>query len=196
MPGSTPNFGLTYPLTTDPIYQGAAQLKAAMERADTVLKSFQTYIHGIPAGPEGPVGPAGPVGPVGPEGPVGPAGPVGPIGAGLNLDGQVPTYADLPALGPADVGAQYAAGGLLYVFEGAWPPEAEGIPLVGPAGPVGPVGPEGPAGPEGPVGPAGPAGEVTAAALDARLGGLTFRSSTTAPAAGTPASTITFVTTA
>ncbi|MGV9676213.1 hypothetical protein ACWDSJ_13110 [Nocardia sp. NPDC003482] len=57
-------------------------------------------------------------------------------GSGVQIDGQVATYAALPAA-PAD-GAQYVvrADGLLYVFHtaGGWTPNGQGIVIRGPAG--------------------------------------------------------------
>lgn len=58
-------------------------------------------------------------------------------GAGIQIDGQVATHAQLPAT-PAD-GAQYLvqADGLLYVYQpatGGWPPSGAGIVIRGPAG--------------------------------------------------------------
>ncbi|MEV0356375.1 hypothetical protein AB0H71_09960 [Nocardia sp. NPDC050697] len=60
----------------------------------------------------------------------------GPPGAGIQIDGQVATYAQLPAA-PGE-GAQYVvqADGLLYVFHasGGWPPSGQGVIIRGPAG--------------------------------------------------------------
>ncbi|MFD7844005.1 hypothetical protein ACFV4K_13870 [Nocardia sp. NPDC059764] len=58
-------------------------------------------------------------------------------GAGLQIDGQAATYAELPAA-PQD-GAQYVvkADGLLYVYRataGGWTPNGQGIVIRGPAG--------------------------------------------------------------
>ncbi|WP_280358103.1 hypothetical protein [Nocardia otitidiscaviarum] len=63
---------------------------------------------------------------------------VGPRGSGIQIDGQVATYADLPA--SPDDGSQYVvkSDGLLYVFHtatGGWPTAGEGIIIRGPAGP-------------------------------------------------------------
>lgn len=61
----------------------------------------------------------------------------GPRGEGLRIDGQVATYAQLPA-SPAE-GTQYVvkADGLLYVFHaasGGWLPNGQGVIIRGPAG--------------------------------------------------------------
>ncbi|MFI1914815.1 hypothetical protein [Nocardia sp. NPDC020380] len=60
----------------------------------------------------------------------------GPRGEGIKVDGQVATYADLPAK-PAE-GAQFVvkADGLLYVFHaaGGWPASGQGVIIRGPAG--------------------------------------------------------------
>ncbi|WP_051407500.1 hypothetical protein [Nocardia sp. CNY236] len=61
----------------------------------------------------------------------------GPPGAGIQIDGQVATYDQLPAA-PRE-GVQYivAADGLLYVHHaaaGGWPPQGQGIEVRGPAG--------------------------------------------------------------
>ncbi|AVR57079.1 tail protein [Mycobacterium phage Pistachio] len=89
-------------------------------------------------------------------GQVGPQGPPGPEGAGLYIDGQVDSYAELPAT--AADGEVWIAGGLLYRYDGGWPPEASGAPVEGVPGPQGPQGPEGPQGPQGEEGPQGPQG--------------------------------------
>ncbi|MCQ4120401.1 hypothetical protein [Rhodococcus tibetensis] len=41
MPGQTPIYQLPYPLQTDPIYQGANQVKALAERFETVLSAAE-----------------------------------------------------------------------------------------------------------------------------------------------------------
>ncbi|QKW95478.1 minor tail protein [Mycobacterium phage OKaNui] len=104
----------------------------------------------------------------------GPQGPQGPKGDGLRIDGQVPTYAELP--GSASDGDVWLAGGKLYRYDNGWPDESAGTQvqgqegprgpqgIAGPQGPVGPQGPQGlkgdtgPRGPEGPEGPEGPRG--------------------------------------
>ncbi|AXH44635.1 minor tail protein [Mycobacterium phage PhishRPhriends] len=86
----------------------------------------------------------------------GPMGPQGPEGEGLHIDGQVADYGDLPASVPD--GEIWVAGGLLYRYDGGWPPEAEGAPIQGVEGPQGPTGPQGATGPQGPQGPQGPRG--------------------------------------
>lgn len=101
-------------------------------------------------------------------GPEGPAGPAGPAGDGLEIDGQVPTYADLPTSG-IPTGAVYLAGESLYRWNGtAWPAEADGAPVEGPPGPQGEQGPKGDkgdTGDTGPTGPTGPAGTTDYTAL-------------------------------
>lgn len=83
-------------------------------------------------------------GPTGPQGPTGPAGPEGPPGEGLTISGELPTWADLPALGPDDAGTAYLIDGLLYVWSGtSWPAEGEGSEFRGPQGDPGPEGPAG-----------------------------------------------------
>ncbi|WP_378734689.1 hypothetical protein [Nocardia brasiliensis] len=62
---------------------------------------------------------------------------MGPRGEGIRIDGQVGTYAQLPAT-PAE-GAQYVvrADGLLYVYHaaaGGWLPNGQGVVIRGPAG--------------------------------------------------------------
>ncbi|WP_305067667.1 hypothetical protein [Lysobacter sp. GX 14042] len=114
-------------------------------------------------------GPEGPQGPEGPEGPQGPEGPAGEDGAGIEIAGSVPTYADLPTgLGSGDAGAGYLvqADGKLYIWDGsAFPPDGGGVAFRGPEGPQGPQGSQGPQGPKGdtgergPQGPAGPKGD-------------------------------------
>lgn len=109
-----------------------------------------------PAGPQGEQGIAGPEGPVGPEGPQGPE---GPVGAGLEVLGTVPTYADLPATSTAGDAYLVDADGLLYISDGTgFPPDGQGAEFRGPQGPVGPEGPQGLQGPQGETGTQGPEG--------------------------------------
>lgn len=113
-------------------------------------------------------------GPQGPEGPQGPPGPAGEDGAGIELAGSVPTYADLPDdLGPEDAGSGYLvqADGKLYIWDGTqWPADGAGVAFRGPQGPEGPEGPEGPQGPQGEQGPKGdtgnPGADGAAATID------------------------------
>lgn len=62
----------------------------------------------------------------------------GPAGAGLQIDGSVATYAELPQhLRPEDAGVAYfvQADGKLYVWSGSgWPADGEGSQFEGPAG--------------------------------------------------------------
>ena len=76
MPQYTKNYKIPYPVDGDPIYQGAAQMRALAEKVDATMIG----VSGKP-GPQGATGPAGPQGDRGPEGPAGPAGPEGPRGA-------------------------------------------------------------------------------------------------------------------
>lgn len=119
-----------------------------------------------PAGPQGPAGNTGPAGPAGAQGnpgPAGPAGPEGEPGAGLELQGTVPAFGDLPTgLGPADSGAGYITedDGHLWVWGGTeW---VDAGPVQGPPGPQGDTGPQGPPGSTGTQGPPGAAGAAGA----------------------------------
>ncbi|MFE2994291.1 hypothetical protein ACFXG4_05075 [Nocardia sp. NPDC059246] len=113
-----------------------------------------------PAGPQGDTGPASTVpGPKGDTGDVGLTGPKGDPGDGLQLDGQVSTYAELPASAPD--GAVWLAAGKLYRrAAGAWPAEAAGTPIEGPQGVQGIQGPQGVQGPVGEQGVQGVPGAV------------------------------------
>lgn len=108
-----------------------------------------------PAGPTGPKGntgdqgPQGNPGPKGDQGVQGEPGPTGPQGDGLEIDGQVTTYAELPTTGVA-AGDVWLAGEKLYRYNGtAWPAEAAGASVQGPAGPKGDQGIQGPKGDKG-----------------------------------------------
>lgn len=120
-------------------------------------------------GDKGDTGPAGPQGQQGPQGiqgnastvpgPVGPTGPKGDPGHGLQVDGRVPTAANLPN-GVHD-GAGYITDddGHLHVWNGtAWYDTGKIVGDTGPQGPVGPAGPVGPKGDKGDRGEIGPAG--------------------------------------
>ena len=137
-----------------------------------------------PAGPKGDVGPAGPGSTVpGPEGPQGVTGEQGQPGVSLDIEGTVPTYADLPT-DPVE-GSAYvvAADGLLYFFDGtSFPADGAGVPFQGPQGIQGIQGVAGPAGADGADGPAGPSAVSADAGNTSVLGtdGLIF---TPAPAA-------------
>ncbi|MFE2997940.1 hypothetical protein ACFXG4_23340 [Nocardia sp. NPDC059246] len=96
----------------------------------------------------------------------------------MYIDGQVPTYADLPASGGA-AGAVWLAGGKLYRWSGtAWPTEANGTPFQGPKGDTGIQGPKGDQGIQGTQGPKGDPGTTD-------WSGLTNKPSTFAPSAHT-----------
>lgn len=94
----------------------------------------------LPPGVPGPTGPAGPTGPQGPQGPAGADGAPGADGTGIQISGEVATYADLPTgLTTADAGKSYIvdADGLLYVWSGtSFPANGSGTTFVGPAGPA------------------------------------------------------------
>lgn len=70
-------------------------------------------------------------GPKGDPGDAGPKGEPGEDGAGIELAGSVPTYAELPDdLGPGDVGSGYLvqADGKLYIWDGTqWPADGAGV---------------------------------------------------------------------
>ncbi|MGW0245039.1 hypothetical protein ACWDYH_00175 [Nocardia goodfellowii] len=88
------------------------------------------------------------VGPRGLEGPKGDKGDIGPQGEGLEIDGQVSAYAELPASAPD--GATWLAGGKLYRrTAGLWPAENTGTMVQGPPGIQGIQGIQGPIGPQG-----------------------------------------------
>lgn len=95
-------------------------------------------------------------------GKTGPQGPQGPQGTGVELNGQVATYEDLPTSG-VPVGAVYVAEGKLYkLTETGWPAEEDGIPFQGPKGDTGATGATGATGPTGPKGDTGDTGATGA----------------------------------
>lgn len=96
----------------------------------------------------------------GPAGPRGPKGDPGEPGRGLEWQGVVSVYAELPVDAEAGEGWLVNTSGRLYVKEaGGWPAESEGIQLQGPQGETGDRGPQGVQGPIGERGPAGPQGD-------------------------------------
>lgn len=89
----------------------------------------------------------------------------GPAGAGLEIDGSVDTYSDLPHhLTPSDAGVAYfvQADGLLYIWTGErWPEEGQGAQFQGPRGIQGPPGVPGVDGRDGEDGAPGPANSLS-----------------------------------
>ena len=174
MPQYTKNYRIPYPVDGDPIYQGAAQMKALAETVDATMIG----VSGKP-GPQGPTGPAGPQGPAGPEGPAGPqgpkgdtgpkgdpgpigpegpAGPQGDPGTGFTLKGAKESTAELPT--DAAPGDAYLVQGDVMVWSGsAWENVGQ---IQGPEGPRGPQGSKGDTGPKGDPGPIGPEGPAAA----------------------------------
>lgn len=136
----------------------ASPLEVAPERALLVAAPG-------PKGPQGNLGPTGPTGPIGPTGPTGPTGATGQKGdtgdmgpqgpPGITPNGQVGTYAELPA--SPNVGDAYVvtADGLMYVYTTTWPAEGEGYPFRGPQGIQGEQGEQGPKGDKGDTGDQG-----------------------------------------
>lgn len=126
-----------------------------------------------PVGPEGPEGPqgiqgeqgpqgeTGATGPAGPQGIQGPEGPQGPVGAGIDLQGSVPTYADLPSGPTVKPGDAYVTEdtGDMWVWSSTGPNDPgtwiNAGHVVGPPGPQGEQGPMGATGPTGAQGPQG-----------------------------------------
>ena len=128
-----------------------------------------------PAGSQGTQGPVGPQGEVGSAGAVGPVGPTGSQGVGIDLQGSVPTFGDLPEGGSSGDAWFTDDTGHIWVWDeenqtwfdaGNFPQGPQGIEgpqgPVGPQGEPGPVGPEGPRGLQGTQGPAGMQGDTGA----------------------------------
>lgn len=113
-------------------------------------------------------------------------------GAGLQISGEVDTYADLPTnLTPADAGKAYIvrADSKLYVWSGtAFPPSGQGSQFVGPQGPKGDKGDTGEQGAQGPQGIQGPKGDTGASGTSATITGAT---ATVDGNIGTPSVTVT-----
>ena len=114
-------------------------------------------------GPQGEQGPQGAQGPQGIQGIQGERGEKGDPGAGLQIAGEVDTYADLPTnLTPDDAGKAYIvrADSKLYVWTGTtFPPSGQGSQFVGPQGPKGDKGDPGEDGTPGAKGDKGDTGE-------------------------------------
>lgn len=104
----------------------------------------------------------GPKGDTGSAGATGPQGPKGDAGAGISIQGDVATYADLPDdLTTGDAGKAYEvlADGHLYVWTGTqFPAEGYGTEFRGPQGEQGIQGPQGDQGIQGIQGIQGPSG--------------------------------------
>ncbi|BCP02506.1 hypothetical protein MINTM018_52750 (plasmid) [Mycobacterium intracellulare] len=118
--------------------------------------SVTTLVGAIP----GPPGPKGDKGDTGATGATGPKGDKGDKGDGIQIDGVVATYADLPET--ASDGDTWIADGLMYVYAGSWPAEGTGTAITGPQGPVGPTGATGAQGPKGDKGDKGDTGATGA----------------------------------
>lgn len=129
-------------------------------------------------GPQGIRGADGPPGPKGDQGIQGPEGPAGRDGKGIEIAGQVATYAALPTnLTANDAGKAYLVetDGDLYVWGGAkFPANGNGTNFVGPQGPQGPQGIQGKTGATGPAGAPGPAGPVGQTGADGPRGATWF----------------------
>lgn len=101
-------------------------------------------------------------GPKGDPGEQGPPGPPGEDGAGIEITGSVPTYADLPTdLGPEDSGSGFLvqADGKLYIWDGTqWPSDGAGVEFRGPRGEKGDKGDPGDKGDKGDPGDKGDTG--------------------------------------
>jgi hypothetical protein len=107
----------------------------------------------------------------------------------VEIAGQVPTYADLPALTAADAGKGYLveADGDLYVWSGtAWPANGAGADFRGPQGPQGAQGPAGDRGPAGIAGQDGAQGPQGVQGVKGDRGPAGVRGSQWHQGAGTP----------
>lgn len=121
-----------------------------------VIGSDEPLVSKVKSGPDSKV--PGPIlSAPGKPGPQGVEGIQGPPGDGLELDGQVPAYSDLPS--SASEGEVWLAGGKLYRRTASgWPAEADGSPFQGPEGPKGEPGDQGIQGLKGDKGDTGDQG--------------------------------------
>ncbi len=99
-------------------------------------------------------------GPRGAQGPIGPTGPQGEPGSGININGDVPTFDDLPENPEADSFWYVIDVNEIWYWSGDQWFSAGAPGGTGPRGPVGPQGPVGPKGLKGDAGPEGPQGEI------------------------------------
>jgi len=137
-------------------------------------------IQGI-QGVQGLTGPQGPQGPQGLKGDKGDKGDTGATGAGVTIQGQVATAANLPGTGSLGQMWITANDGHGHVWTGsAWQDIGQIRGPVGPTGPQGATGPQGvkgdtgaqgPTGLTGPTGPQGPKGDTGAAGADSIVPG-------------------------
>ena len=158
MPGYTPNYNIPYPVETDPIHLGHAQMKSLADTVDATMKG----VSGIPGpkGDKGDPGAPGIQGPPGAPGAKGDPGAPGKDGTSVTVTGTVPTAADLPTnLTEADRGAGYVTSndGHLHVWSGAAFTDVGTVQ--GPKGDPGPRGEQGIQGIQGIQGPPGAKGD-------------------------------------
>lgn len=121
-----------------------------------VIGSDEPLVSKVRSGPDSMV--PGPIlSAPGKPGPRGEEGIQGPPGDGLELDGQVPEYSDLPS--SSLEGEVWLAAGKLYRRHASgWPAEADGSPFQGPEGPKGDQGDQGIQGLKGDKGDTGDQG--------------------------------------
>lgn len=113
-----------------------------------------------PQGDQGIQGIQGPKGDQGVKGDQGIQGPKGDQGDGLQLDGSVDTYANLPTSVPDGQLWATTDTGLAYLRQGGiWPPQSSGLNIHGPQGPKGDTGTAGAKGDKGDKGDTGLQGD-------------------------------------